>query len=175
MQRPYIYLCDGALPHADPATVIWCAARHILIFFTFPKSTHMVQMMDGLVLSKSKREFHHLLTEHCRHDIYQQPSSVIIKMFGAAMLKGLSSYNISTSYSSRGWFDAEFNPARFEEYGRAAITTATAPLNPSERTKVLADYLAESIVEAAKATEKQQSSLNERNKKDLVKISRKTS
>ncbi len=81
------------------------------------------------------------------------------------MFKGLSQYNISTSYSSRGWFDTEFNPARYEEYGRSAITTATAPLHPSERTKVLADYLAESIVEAAKATEKQQIILSERNKK----------
>jgi hypothetical protein len=163
--RPYIYICDGCLVHADQATVIWCAERKIFIFFSVPKATQQQQMMDDKVLLEAKKNFNSSLKKLCQEDIQSQPTSVIIKMFGAAMFKSLSPHIITSSFEKCGWFDIEFSADRYQEYGRSAITTASAPLKPSERTELLGQYMAQAIVEAAQASEKKQSAENERDKR----------
>ena len=112
--------------------------------------------MDDQVLLDTKKAFRKTLKQLTNEDINNQPSAVIIRMLGSSVLKSLNPSTISNSFENCGWFDSVFKPERFEKYGRSAVTTAAAPLTPCERTKRLGEYLADTIVKSAQATEHQQ-------------------
>lgn len=113
-------------------------------------------MMDQRVLKQAKADFTIQTKEMSRAKLFTLPTDVVIKMFGKAMLKGLSANSIQESFTACGWFDVAFQAYRFEMYSNSAVTTATASLTAVEGVQTLMEYLIDGVIDTAKASEQQQ-------------------